>query len=164
MADEQVFHPETIEDQPFPQEGLSDLNVTDASKEETFSPSTIKDKPLPKKVIAFDLIGVAMNTKSKKILQEFQFTQSGALQVGKYENGVSGDLRISPNGITARNISGLTTFAIDGNDGSAVFAGTLQSGATIVADSIVMERASNGNGRIVLLNEGVPAILIGDPE
>jgi len=44
---------------------------------------------------------------------------------------VSGDLRISPNGITARDSAGLTTFSIDGTTGNAVFKGTVQAGSFI---------------------------------
>jgi len=66
-----------------------------------------------------------LSTASKTILDEFTFGVSGALQIGTYSNGVSGDIRISPNGILGRNSAGDTTFSIDGTTGDATFGGTL---------------------------------------
>jgi len=165
MADEEkVYYPETIEDTPFPQAEGGNLDISQAIGKGVYGPQTIKDRPMPTKRVAVELLSSALNTKSKKILQEFQFTPSGALQIGKYQNGVSGDLRISPSGILGRNLSGITTFAIDADNGDAIFLGTLQAGTIIAGDTnIVMETASNGAGRIVLLNGDIPAILIGDP-
>ncbi len=65
------------------------------------------------------------DTDSKTILSDFTFGTSGALQIGEYESGVSGDIRISPNGILARNKDGDTTFSINGTTGDATFGGTL---------------------------------------
>lgn len=65
----------------------------------------------------------AINTATGTILGEFDFGESGALQIGTYSNGVSGDLKLSPAGILARNSAGATTFSIDGTTGVAVLAG-----------------------------------------
>jgi hypothetical protein len=65
----------------------------------------------------------AINTANKTILSDFTFGVSGALQVGTYVNGVSGDLKISPNGILARDNTGNTTFSINGTTGVAVLNG-----------------------------------------
>ena len=65
------------------------------------------------------------DTDSKTILSDFTFGTSGALQIGTYENGVSGDIRISSNGILGRNKNGDTTFSINGTTGDATFGGTL---------------------------------------
>lgn len=65
------------------------------------------------------------DTDSKTILSDFTFGTSGALQIGTYESGVSGDIRISPNGILGRNKDGDTTFSINGTTGDATFGGTL---------------------------------------
>ena len=65
------------------------------------------------------------DTDSKTILSDFTFGTSGALQIGTYENGVSGDIRISSNGILGRNKDGDTTFSINGTTGDATFGGTL---------------------------------------
>lgn len=133
--DEKIYFPETIPENPFPGDepveiGAGNTSVAGGS----YKPATTKDQQVPTKRIATELLSSALNTKSKKITKEFQFTESGALQVGKYENGVSGDVRISPAGITARNTSGNPTFSLDGETGDATFAGTVQAGAVIAAN------------------------------
>jgi len=131
ISKKDIYTPEEIPDQPFPgQEGTAEL-VGGKASGGVYTPTEIKDKPFPTKRIAQELISAVLNTKSKKILGEFQFTPSGAIQIGKYANGVSGDLRLSPAGITARNISGLTTFAIDADTGDAVFKGDVRAGSLI---------------------------------
>ena len=65
----------------------------------------------------------AISTADGTILGEFVFTGSGALQIGTYVNGASGDLRLSPSGILARGTDGLTTFSINGETGVAVLNG-----------------------------------------
>ena len=70
-----------------------------------------------------------LNTLTNTILDSFSFGVSGALQIGTYVNGVTGDIRISPNGIVGRNSAGDNTFAIDGTTGNATFAGTLSAAA-----------------------------------
>ena len=76
------------------------------------------------------------NTATKAILSDFSFGVSGALQIGTYVNGVSGDLRISPNGILARNSAGTTTFSIDGTTGNAIFSGSLSAATGTFAGSL----------------------------
>jgi len=160
-----VFTPEIVEEAPFPYE-TSELvgDFADRETKDVKSPSVQRENKVRAKRIAVELLSQSLNTRSRKIIQEFEFTESGALQIGSFVNGISGDLRLSPNGITARDIAGITTFAIDGTDGSAVFAGQLRAGSTIVSNSIITEQASSGNGRTVYLNDGVPAIIIGDPD
>lgn len=162
---DKVYTPEVIQENPFPGE-LVELptNQSDSVAGGNFKPTTTKTANFPRKRTAVELLSTALNTRSRKILQEFQLEQSGGFQVGNFQEGLTGDLRLTPNGITARDIAGLTTFAIDGTDGSAIFKGTLQAGSLIAGDGdIIMEEASNGNGRIVFYNNGIPAILIGDP-
>jgi hypothetical protein len=65
----------------------------------------------------------AINTATSTIVTPFTFGVSGALQIGTYVNGVSGDLKISPNGILARDDTGATTFSINGTTGVAVLNG-----------------------------------------
>ena len=161
--DLKIFHPTEIQEIPFPGEPELVALPGQPNPAGTFSPTTSKDKTFPKKRTAVELLSTALNTKSRKILEEFELQQSGGLKIGDFKSGISGDLRLTPNGITARDIAGLTTFAIDGTTGDAVFAGQVRAGSSIVADTILMEEASNGNGRIVFYNNGIPAILIGDP-
>jgi hypothetical protein len=163
MADEKVYQPEIIQENPFPGEvAQSVLSENQGDTKENLTPTTDKEKTFPIKKIAIELLSTALNTRSRKILKEFDLQQSGGFQIGNFQEGLSGDLRLTPNGMTARNIAGITTFAIDGDTGDAIFAGQVRAGSTIVADTIVTEQSSNGNGRTVYYNNGIPAIVIGD--
>lgn len=133
MADK-IYEPETISDNPFPTEGESIGGGVTSSDINT--PTTIKESGFPKRKVAHELLSSALNTVSRKILAEFEFTESGAIQIGKYTNGVLGDIRITPNGITARDLAGLITFAIDGETGNAVFKGEIQAGSVFSEGTI----------------------------
>lgn len=160
---EKVYTQTVIDDTPFPQDGVEGFDSSQSTTSGNYSAETIKDNPMPVKRTAVELISSALNTKSKKILQTFELTQSGGIQIGKYEEGVTGDLRMTPAGIAARNPSGETTFALDAETGDAVFKGTVSAGSFIGADgNFVVEQGQNG-ARIVLYNNGLPSILIGDP-
>lgn len=162
MADLKVYTQEVIEETPFPQDEVSNVTTTQSSSGGNYKATEIKDGPIPAKRIAVEVIGSVLNTQSRKILQEFQFTKSGAIQVGEYENGLSGDLRISPNGITARDKSGITTFAIDGTTGSATFAGTVQAG-TLISGKVVVGNNNviiDGENRRMLINDGTNDIIL----
>jgi len=147
MADEKTFYPEVIQENPFPGDPLLPGIPQPKAPAGTYAPKADAEGRFPTRKIAVELLGQALNTKTKKILQEFQFTPSGAIQVGDYKKGDSGDLRISPNGITARDIAGLTTFAIDGTTGDAVFKGEVQAG-TLISGLVVV-----GNNNVVLDGE-----------
>ncbi len=168
MDDKQkVYYPEIIEDTPFPTiEGEVTFDSSDTKSGDTFKNTTIKPQGFPTRKVAHEVIGSALNTKSRKILAEFEFTQTGAMQIGKYANGVSGDIRISPTGIVARNSSGLNTFALDGETGDATFAGTIQAGSLIAGivavgdNSIVIDGEAR---RMVWYDENdIPSIVIGN--
>ena len=165
MAEEKVYTPDwSLPDTPFPMEGEADLSASQKTRGETYGPKTIKDQGFPTKRVAVELIGLALNTKSRKILAEFEFTEHGAIQIGKYTHGVSGDLRITPNGITARDKAGITTFAIDGATGNAVFKGTVQAG-TLISGVVVVGNNRviiDGENRRIIINDGTDdRILIG---
>ena len=135
MADEEkVYYPLEIFDMPFPTQGQAVLPTDPSANSTVLSPQTTKDKSIPRKVIAHETIGAALNTKSRKILAEFEFTKAGSLQIGEFVNGLSGDIRISPNGIVARDLAGETTFALNGEDGSAVFKGEIRAADFTVVD------------------------------
>ena len=122
---ETVFYPAQIKDTPFPeQNGDVQFGQAQGSKDAYF-PQTISDRPLPRPVTASEVIGQALNTQSKKILGDFRFTQSGALSIGNYVEGVTGDVRLTPLGITARNKEGQTTFLLDAITGDAIFKGKI---------------------------------------
>ncbi len=167
MSDEiHTYYPETIEEGSFPLAETTDLTTTQESSGGTYSNTETKETPMPTKRVAVELLSSALNTRSKKILAEFEFTKQGAIQIGEYTNGVSGDLRISPSGIVARNLSGITTFTLDGDTGDAYFAGTIQAG-TVIGGAVAV-----GDGDILIDGEskrmifydddGIPSIVIGN--
>ena len=148
MIKDKIYKPQVIDDNPFPnEEGEVPFGVTQSTSGERVSAEKIPDQGFPTKRIATEVISTALNTKSRKILAEFEFTESGALQIGKYANGVSGDLKISPSGIVARNDAGTTTFAIDATTGDAVFKGSVQAGSIITGLVVV------GDNKIILDGE-----------
>ena len=156
MAEEKIYTPEVIEETPFPDEPTILDTQNQPSIGGNFAPTVSKEKTFPKKKIAVELLSTALNTRSRKILQEFKLEQSGGLQIGNFKEGISGDMRLTPNGQTARNKSGITTFAIDGDTGDAIFAGELKSG------SIVTGTVEITDGNIALYNSGILEIFIGD--
>lgn len=164
---DKVYYPEVINETPFPSQtpGASS-SVTQPSSNGVYQPQRIAEQTFPTKKIAVELISTALNTQSKKILQEFEFTPSGALQIGKQENGISGDVRISPNGIVARDTAGNTTFSLDGESGDATFAGRIQSGSLVTGQVAVGDgsiQIDGDNDRIILYaDDGLPAIVIGE--
>ena len=170
MAEEkiEVYYPETIPEAPFPgQEGDVSFGQSQKGKQEVYSPTTIPDQINPTVKYAHEVLSEALNTKSHKILAEFQFTRFGALQIGEYDPGISGDIRISPNGIVARNDNGETTFALDGDTGDATFAGTIQAGSVITGRVLVGNDAwvIDGNPskpQLLLFNNSNPEILLGE--
>ncbi len=165
---EKIYSPEVIDDTLFPQQQITvDAEGSSGSTKDVSKPQAIKDDNFPSKVVAREVMGVALNTKARKILQEFQFTEMGALQIGKYENGISGDLRFTPAGFVGRSTTGDTTIAFDVETGSAIFAGELRAGTVVAGDVIVGNNTWIISGdpdfpRIVLYNNGIPEIVIGE--
>jgi len=153
MSDVKVFYPEEIEDTMFPQKPTVDQAVVSSPSGQTYSPTQTQEQSFPSKRVATELMTSSLNTRSKKILQSFGFTQSGALQIGEYTQGVSGDVKLSPNGIVARNDLGDTTFALDGTTGDAVFKGEIKSGSLVTGEVIV------GNNRVIIDGENQTIII-----
>ena len=164
IIDDKVYSQEIIEEVPFPGQVIVADTTTKGQSGETFTQPESKEKKFPVKRTAIELLSTALNTRSRKILQQFELQQSGGFQIGNFQEGISGDLRLTPDGMVARNRSGIETIAVDGDTGDAIFAGQIRAGSTIVADTIVTEQSSSGNGRTVYYNDGVPAIVIGDPD
>ena len=135
MADEKVYEPEVIQENPFPNEAVvPTVTPSQTQTKDTYSSTVVKDKPFKQKKVAHETIAQSLNTKSRKVLQEFDLVESGGFRVGNFKEGISGDLRITPSGLTARDQSGNTTFAIDGETGSAVFKGDIQAADFTVID------------------------------
>jgi len=168
MANEKIFTQEEIENIPLPNQiEEADFHTSQSESGGISGAEKIKTQKFPIKRVAVELIGSALNTKSRKILAEFEFTEHGAMQIGKYVNGVSGDIRISPNGIVGRNISGITTFSIDADTGDAVFKGTMQAGSVmtgeiIVGNNTIIIDGDSEKPRIVFYNDNIPEIVLGE--
>ena len=164
--DDKTYHQEIVPDNPFPGEPELVPQAGQANPTGTFTQTVSKDKTFPKKRIAVELLSTALNTRSRKILENFQLQQSGGLQVGDFKEEISGDLRITPNGITARDIAGLTTFAIDGTTGDAVFKGIIQSGSVItgavITGDITLGGAGNGDGTLDIFDNNNVQRLVAD--
>ena len=95
MAEEKIFHPTEIADQPFPnEEGASGTDSPSAVSGQVVQAEKIKDTPFPAKRVAVELLSLSLNTKTKRILAEYKFTQTGAIQIAELVKGVSGDIRI----------------------------------------------------------------------
>lgn len=156
--DNKVYEPEVIVENPFPSQ--PDLGFVPGQSNPTgvYTPTSTREKVFPRKRTAVELLSSALNTRSRKILQQFALQQSGGFQIGNFEEGISGDLRITPNGLTARDIAGLTTISIDGTSGDVAIKGELRSGSVITGEVIV------GNNRMVLTvdDDGQPQILLND--
>ena len=159
MAEEKVYTPEVIEQEPFPGDVDVSQAVTQVSsgsgEAKTVGAEKTKQQEFPTKKIAVEVLSSALNTKSRRILQEFNLQQSGGFRIGEYDPGNSGDVAITPSGITARDVNGVTSFALDGTTGSAVFKGTIQ------ADSLIGGMVDVGNNRVVIDGEN-RRILIND--
>ena len=171
-----VYTPAVIQDTPFP----IDPSVVDpgamsqSTSKDVYSPAKIDPTEFPSPKFATELLAQALNTQSRKILQPFEFTKSGALQVGEYQAGVSGDIRITPNGVTARDSSGNTTFNLDGDSGNATFKGTVRA-STLESSNLLTGlvdvgtgannsyvRLDGANNRIVVHDGTNPRIVIGN--
>ena len=173
MTDEKVYTNEVIKDAPFPQEGVAEGGSSQSTKD-VYTPNEIKETPFPTKKTANEVLSASLNTKSRKILGVFQFTKYGAIQVGTLEVGVSGEIKISPVGIVAKNKSGETTFAIDGDTGDASFKGTVRA-STFISDNLLTGQINVGQGiggayvrldgpnnRIIVHDGSYPRIVIGN--
>ena len=168
MAEEKVYTQEIIDDSPFPnQTGEEITREGSSSSKDIYSSTVIPDKKLPKKLIAVEVISSALNTQSRRIIDAFEFIKQGAIQIGEYVSGASGDIRISQNGIVARDSAGNITITIDGTTGNVTMKGTMQSGSVITGQIVVGNNTwiidgDPDNPRIVLYNSGVPEIVIGE--
>lgn len=131
---DKVVYQEIVQETPFPGDPIILDNQSQTSSGGNLTQPLTNETPFPVKKSAVELLSTALNTRSKRILQEFQLQDSGALRIGNFEQGVSGDLRITPNGLVARDIAGLTTFAIDSLTGGATFKGVVQAAGFDIID------------------------------
>lgn len=139
MADDElkIYTPQIIRETPLPTQDEEALPQGQGrTSGEVVTPQTVADKPIPRKVVAHETIGSALNTKARKILAKFGFEKKGAIQIGEFQEGQSGDIKISPGGIIARDSSGNPTFALDGETGDATFRGNIQARDFTVVDEL----------------------------
>lgn len=166
MADDKVYEPEVIVENPFPGQDLPFIPVQSGSPVGTYAPATSKEKSFPRKRTAVELLSEALNTRSRKVLQSFDLAQSGGFQIGNFQEGISGDLRITPNGIVGRDQAGLVVFEID-TDGNATFRGQIQSGSVVTGrvvvgnNRVIIEVDDNGEGTIIVNDGTNDRVLIG---
>lgn len=155
--------PDVIQDQPFPSDGTLLDNTQAASPTAPLAPQVTPPRTFPQPVIARHTISDSIDTQSRRIKGMFQLDKSGGIQVGQYQNGISGETDITSNGITAINKNNQTTFAIDGDTGDATFMGTIQAGSLIAGDSLVrIDKDPDTGGGREIMNDGTrDFILIG---
>ncbi len=155
--EDKIYYPEVIETNALPGVAVeSDEASTNYAGKVNAPPSTEVDVKFPRVPVARYTISETLNTKTQQILGTFTFGQVGSIAIGVYENGVSGDIRITPNGITARDINGETTFSIDGTSGDGVFKGTITAGA-LVTGSVTVQ----GQGAFIVNDGTYNVILMG---
>lgn len=155
-----VYTPEIVADSAFPTTGEMAFQESSGQStriaQDTFGAKETAEKGFPLKLVAKELLSTAINTMTQKIVKTFEFVKQGAIQIGEYINGVSGDIRISPDGITARNKSGITTFSIDGDTGDAIFSGDVRA-ATFTSDYFNVDSKGNVVAQSIKLSSFVSA-------
>ena len=137
MSD-RIFYPEVINSYALPETMVEESPASKSSVEGVVVQENLASSPFPISELARKLVSQSLNTQSKKILGTYTFGVMGAMAIGTYESGVSGDIKISPDGIVGRNAAGVTTFAIDGTTGDATFKGTLQAGVVVASGALVV--------------------------
>lgn len=161
MAEEKILYPETIQDNSLPFSNIPYFSSSSYTDSNVVKQEEIKDTEIPFN-FSKEVISKKINSAAGKILDNFQFTASGAISIGKYENGVSGEIKISPNGIIATNKDGNTTLLVDGSTGNAVFSGEVAAGSVITGQVNV----GNNNVRIdgvnkrIIINDGTRDIIL----
>jgi hypothetical protein len=171
MAEIKEYTPTVIEAYPFPSVADGDQSESYATGSATggknnYAPEETPSRTFPTQTIANTVISDSFNTQSRRILDSFEFAKNGAIQIGEYEEGVSGDIRISPSGLIARNSDGDVTVTIDGTTGDATFKGTITAGSLIAGRTDIGTVGGNvfidgENNRIIISDGTNDRILIG---
>ena len=167
MADKiKVYYPATLTDTPIAfDDGLpANTDYTNDNKD-IEGIDTVEVGQIYRTIYATEVVSVSFDTSKSRILGTFTFAESGAIQIGKYVNGESGQIQLTPNGIVATNSSGDTTFALDGTTGDATFSGTLTSGSIITGAIDVGDNSViiDGINKRIVINDGTTnRIVIGE--
>jgi hypothetical protein len=160
MADEvKIYKPETEKELPLPVENQTTVSSSGGkSSTEVLKPQE-ESESLPSQKIAYAVISESIDTQKRRILGQFEFGEMGAIRIGKYKQGESGEILITPNGITAINQTGDTTLTIDGTTGNATFRGTIQANS-VVGGSVRVGTGSGSAG--VFIDGGNKRIIVND--
>ncbi len=132
---------ETIDEQPLPEEvlwdevagrptSLRDLSIRDGKRLDDTEGEIggITDWK--------EYLDAILDAEAAEIIGDWSFKASGALQIGKYIEGEYGDVKISPDGIVARNKDNDNTFTLSGITGNISLRGTLTAGSIVTAKII----------------------------
>lgn len=128
MTDEKIYTPTVIEDNPLPTQIDSSVVSSGSATNQVYSAQKTTDSNFPQSNYSKETLSQSLNTKTKKILGSYKFTKGGSMQVGEYTEGESGEIKISPDGIVAKNKNGENTFTVDGDTGDVVVKGIVQAG------------------------------------
>lgn len=134
MTDEKIYTPTVIEDNPLPTQIDFSVVSSGSTTNQVYSAQKTTDSNFPKSNYSKETLSQSLNTKTKKILGSYKFTKGGSMQVGEYVEGESGEIKISPDGIVAKNKNGENTFTVDGDTGDVVVKGTIQAGDVQIID------------------------------
>lgn len=135
MAKYKIIYPDVIEPTPLnAQDYQFDTrgSATASSIMNTTTPDETKVRRLDPPQYAKEVISHRLNSVTGQITSKFEFTKYGTLEIG--EEGETGWIRISGDGITAENINGDQTFYLDGRTGDAVFSGELAAGNILTGE------------------------------
>ena len=164
----QVYSPTVVEATQFPELEQIETNAfgSAATGKDVLTPDEVPSRSFPTQRIANTVISDSFDTQSRRILGEYEFAKQGAIQIGEYQSGVSGDVRISPDGILGRNSAGVTTFSLDATTGDATFKGTIAAGSLIAGRTDIGVANGNvwidGNEVRIMISDGTnDRILIG---
>ena len=152
MADT-ILKPVVIEEVAFPELSQEVTVRSDNSgTKEILTPNAEEGKSFPPASIARTVIADSFDTQSRRILSDYTFGEYGSISIGKFEPGVSGDIKISPAGIVTRNKTGETTITLDATTGDGTFKGTLASGSLITGNFFAVLEI--GSRRGIFINDG----------
>jgi hypothetical protein len=132
MSTIKILQPPVIEVRP-----LTAQRQMFVSQDKTETKAGVSQTPdtgyrsLPPPQHAHEVVSNRLDTAAGKVKGLLEFTKYGALKIGKYEEGETGEIVITGDGITAININNKTTFNLDGRNGDATFAGELAAGGII---------------------------------
>lgn len=108
-----------------------------------FLPAEQVVRKTPPIVLSQALQAASFDSTTRKIKGSFSFEQLGAIEIGEFIQGVSGSIKISPDGVLATNLNGDITFFLDGETGNATFKGTVQASGFDVIDENGLISTSN---------------------